>query len=227
MKVLIVDDDDIITDALQEALERDSMEVRAAHDAEGFLAVARAWNPDMVLLDIEMPGSMTGLDALRMLRRESNVPVLLITGRAGDADKALGLEYADDYMVKPVSIVELRARIRAVLRRTSQQAGEKEERRVLYVGDLMVDLDAHEASFAGRALTLTATEFKILSVLAGSAGRVYPRDELIERVWGPGTYIDPHALDVHIGSLRRKLEPDPSCPAHLQTLRGVGFRYVA
>ncbi len=224
MRVLVVDDEHNITGFLSVSLSREGHEVRVGYSAEEFLRQARAFHPDIILLDIMMPGEMSGLDALRLLRRESDVPVILITAKGEEVDKVLGLEYADDYVVKPFGVPEILARMRAVLRRARPHP--EAPAGPIRAGDLLINPETREASFAGRLLPLTLTEYGILSALAAHPGRVFPRDELVERVWGPDVYVDPRTLDVHIRSLRRKLEPDPAEPAHLLTVRGVGFRYV-
>ena len=225
MHVLVVDDDSLITEALRDALATEGYIIRTAHDAAGCLSEARTWRPDIILLDIMMPGGMTGLDALRILRRESNVPVILMSARGRDHDKVLGLEYADDYVVKPFSSVEILARVRAVMRRTSTRHPE-EPAGTIVVGDLTINAQTHEVHRDGRAVSLTPTEFRVLLVLTGRAGRLYTRQELIAGVWGGSTLVDPKALDVHIHGLRHKIEADPSNPAHVVNVRGEGFRYV-
>lgn len=225
-KVLVVDDECNITQVLRAALSREGYDVRLGNDAEEFLRLTRAWRPDIILLDIMMPGEMSGLDALRLLRRESDVPVILVSARDEEADRVLGLEYADDYIVKPFRMPETLARVRAVLRRIrSKPAGKIHS--PIRAGDLCIDLETREVTCGGRLLQLTLTEFGILSALAAHPSRVLSRDELIASVWGPDVYIDPRTLDVHIRALRRKLERDPAAPEHLITVRGIGYRYVA
>ncbi len=225
MKVLVVDDEALITLNLETALAMVGHEVRVARDAEGLLAQARVWRPDIIVLDVVMPGKMNGLDALRFLRRESDVPVILMSALGQDHDKVLGLEYADDYLVKPFSSAELVARIRAVLRRADPRPQEASAG-TIHAGELTIDQDACQAHYAGRPLSLTPTEYRILCLLAAHPGRVFSRDHLMERIWGHSAYVDPHALDVHIRGLRSKLEPDPARPLHVVTVRGMGFRYA-
>ncbi|NLC56537.1 MAG: response regulator transcription factor [Armatimonadetes bacterium] len=225
MKVLVVDDEVDLAEAVREVLSAEGFTVRLAHNAESGLALLRTWQPDAVLLDIMMPGSMTGLDALRALRPESDVPVILMSARGQEHDKVLGLEYADDYLVKPFSNAEMVARLRAVLRRAGARAADPSAG-VSRAGELAINLETGEAVFGNRPLPLTPTEYRILSILAARPGRLYPRDELMARVWGEDAYVDPHALDVHIRGLRSKLEPNPSRPAHVVTVRGMGVRYV-
>jgi DNA-binding response OmpR family regulator len=225
-KILVVDDERNITEFLRAALAREGYEVRLGFSAEDFLRQVRAWRPDLVLLDIMMPGEMSGLDALRLLRRDSDVPVILVTAKAEEAEKVLGLEYADDYVTKPFGVPEMLARLRAVLRRARPRTDERAEEPIL-AGDLRIDPQTREVLFAGQTLGLTLTEYGLLSTLAAHPGRVFPREELIARVWGQDVYVDPRTLDVHIRSLRRKLEPDPAAPQYLLTVRGVGYRWAA
>lgn len=225
MRVLVVDDEVLLAEALQEVLTQEGYEARTAASAEAGLALVRLWAPDLILLDIALPGGMSGFDLLRALRRDSDVPVILLSGRGGEADKVLGLEYADDYVVKPVGGAELVARVRALMRRAAPRA-RPEASGAIEVGALYVNLTSCEVALAGMPLSLTPTEFRILSVLAGQPGRVFSRDVLMARIWGEDAHVHPHTLDVHIRGLRRKLEPDPSSPVHIVTVRGMGFRYV-
>ncbi|HEX2999235.1 MAG TPA: response regulator transcription factor [Armatimonadota bacterium] len=224
MKVLLIDDDILVARNTQEILTLKGYEVRIGHSAEEFLALARAWDPAIVLLDVVMPGEMTGLDALRLFRKDSDVPVILVTGLKEDADKAIGLEYADDYLVKPFSHVELVARIGAVLRRAGKSNTPPRE---IHAGALCINQETHTVTYNGKVLSLTPIEYKFLSTLSAQPNRVFSREALTESVWGVDVYVDPHTLDVHIAALRRKLEPDAKQPRHLITLRGLGFRYIA
>ena len=225
MKVLVVDDDPVVTEAIQSVLRMEGYEVAVRNNGAGCIAEARAWRPDLVLLDIMMPGRMSGLDVLRVLRRDSDLPVILISARAEDSYKVLGLEYADDYLVKPFSMPEMLGRIRAVMRRAAPRAP-AEPTHLTPAGDLRINTETREVTHGKRQLTLTPLEFALLRVLAARPGRVFPRDELIAQVWGADVYVDPRTLAVHIRALRRKLEDDPARPEHLLTVRGVGFRYV-
>lgn len=224
MKVLVVDDDPAISGSLRRVLQMEGYEVSVRDTATGCLAEVRAWRPDLILLDIMMPGGMTGLDALRILRKETDLPVILITAYSEDAYKVLGLEYADDYLVKPFSMPEMLGRIRAVMRRARLNSARTA---VVEVGDLRIDTETREVTLGGRIIPLTPKEFDILLVLASRPNRVFTRDELSERVWGPNEYVDPRTLAVHIGTLRRKLADDPKRPSRVLTVRGVGFRLGA
>jgi DNA-binding response OmpR family regulator len=224
MKVLVADDDPVITESLRRVLQMEGYEVSVRSSATGCLAEVRAWRPDLILLDIMMPGGMTGLDALRIMRKETDLPVILITGHSEDAYKVLGLEYADDYLVKPFSMPEMLGRIRAVMRRARPNS---ERVAVVEAGDLRIEPETRQVTLAGQSVPLTPKEFDILLVLASRPNRVFTRDEIAERVWGPDEYVDPRTLAVHIGSLRRKLADDPKSPSRIMTIRGVGFRLAA
>lgn len=221
-KILIIEDEFSYRDALSFLLEKEGFSVTTAADGVTGLAEFDSKGAELVLLDLMMPG-MGGLEVCRELRQRSDVPVIMLTARGDEVDKVVGLELgADDYLTKPFSHRELLARIRAVLRR-SQAGGETAE--VLAVGDVRMNVDRHEVTLGGEPIQLALKEFQLLEILLRNAGRVLTRTQLISRVWGDDYVGDTKTLDVHIKRLRSKLEPDPSNPQHLLTVRGLGYRY--
>lgn len=221
-KILIIEDEFSYRDALSFLLEKEGFSVTTAADGVTGLAEFDSKGAELVLLDLMMPG-MGGLEVCRELRQRSDVPVIMLTARGDEVDKVVGLELgADDYLTKPFSHRELLARIRAVLRR-SQAGGETAE--VLAVGDVRMNVDRHEVTLDGEPIQLALKEFQLLEILLRNAGRVLTRTQLISRVWGDDYVGDTKTLDVHIKRLRSKLEPDPSNPQHLLTVRGLGYRY--
>ncbi|HLQ36112.1 MAG TPA: response regulator transcription factor [Chloroflexota bacterium] len=230
-KVLVVDDDPIMRDTLAYNLRREGYECFLAVDGTQALGMARTERPDLVLLDLMMPG-IDGLEVCRMLRRESDLPILILTAKDDEFDKVLGLEVgADDYITKPFSIRELLARVKAHLRRTEKLltagAAAADPLQEIVRGDLRILPAKHEAHMKGRAVRLTAKEYDLLQLLASNPGVVFSRDTLLERVWHfefPGATT--RTVDVHINSLRKKLEPEPSNPRYIETVRGVGYRFV-
>ena len=224
--ILIVDDDALLRRSLAFNLEQAGYRASTASTAEDALAQVRLGTPDLVLLDIGLPG-MDGLDALRRLRAQLPVPVILLTARRRGLDQIVGLEAgADDYVVKPFDIDVLLARIRAVLRRTDALPTGLSKLSPLTVGDLTIDPVAHDATWQGKAVDLAPREFDLLYALALEAGRVLSVDELLARVWGAEYVGEPQAVYVHIRWLREKLEPDPQHPRHILTVRGVGYKLV-
>jgi len=224
--ILIVDDDALLRRSLAFNLEQAGYRASTASTAEDALAQVRLGTPDLVLLDIGLPG-MDGLDALRRLRAQRSLPVILLTARRRGLDQIVGLEAgADDYVVKPFDIDVLLARIRAVLRRTDALPTGLSKLSPLTVGDLTIDPVAHDATWQGKAVDLAPREFDLLYALALEAGRVLSVDELLARVWGAEYVGEPQVVYVHIRWLREKLEPDPQHPRHILTVRGVGYKLV-
>ncbi|HEX9017498.1 MAG TPA: response regulator transcription factor [Chloroflexota bacterium] len=222
-KVLVADDDAKTVDLVKIYLERDGYNVLTAHDGARALALAREQRPDLAVLDIMMP-EISGLDVCRLLRAESSMPVILLTAKTTEADKITGLDLgADDYVAKPFSPGELAARVRAVLRRLSEQEAE-EGPRALRMEDLIVDFRRHEATKAGSSVPLTPTEFRLLKVLGAEAGRAFSRLQLVDRVLGAGYEGFERTIDVHVLNLRRKIEPDPTNPRFVLTVYGVGYK---
>jgi DNA-binding response OmpR family regulator len=224
--ILMVEDEPSITDPLTEALEREGFDSAVARTAAEGVSLAGDLEPDLVLLDVMLPDG-SGYDACRELRRQSEVPIIMLTARGEETDRIVGLEVgADDYVVKPFSARELVARIRAVLRRArsaERSAGDEP----LEVGDLLLDQAKHEVTQAGRPIELTRKEFEVLRLLMRNAGTVVSRDQLIEDVWDMNWFGPTKTLDVHVSALRKKLGDDPAAPRYVHTVRGVGFRFAA
>jgi DNA-binding response OmpR family regulator len=222
--VLIAEDHRDIADSVAYSLGQEGYEVEVARDGEGGLAAARGREPDLIILDLMLPG-MGGLDVFRAIRRHSVVPVIMLTAKAGEADRVTGIELgADDYITKPFSMRELVARVRMVLRRAS--ARDDEATPTLRSGDLEIDTDAHTVTLGGRPLELAPREFALLVVLARNAGRALTRGVLLEQAWGTSEYIDERTVDVHVRWLRRKIEKVPASPERILTVRGMGYRFV-
>jgi len=223
-KILVVDDEPGIISNVRAYLEREGYAVQTAQDGASALRLARSFSPDLVVLDIMLPG-IDGLEVLRQLRQESAVYVLLLTARTEEMDKVIGLTVgADDYLTKPFSPRELVARIKAILRR-GRGAAEPTAAATLTFGDLRIDPAAHRAWKGDAAVDLTAIEFNLLYALAKHQGRVLSREQLIEQVWGYDYYGDDRVVDVHLGRLRKKIEDNPEHPQLVVTVRGVGYRF--
>ncbi|HEY2917159.1 MAG TPA: response regulator transcription factor [Candidatus Limnocylindrales bacterium] len=221
--VLVVDDEPKIVQLARDYLEHAGFEVVTTGDGAQALQVARSRRPDLIVLDLGLPG-MDGLDVTKALRAESDVPVVILTARDDEVDKIVGLELgADDYLTKPFSPRELVARVRTVLRR-SERAATAEPAARLVAGDLVVDRERHAVEVAGRPVDLTATEFSILATLAARPGRVFTRSQLLDAVHGVAFESYERAIDAHVKNIRRKLEPDPHAPRYLITVHGVGYR---
>lgn len=219
--VLVVDDELKITRLVRDYLEQAGFVVVTASDGKGALVAARQTKPDLVVLDLGLPG-MDGLEVIRKLRSTSGVPVVVITARAEEADRIVGLEMgADDYLVKPFSPKELVARVRAVLRRTDGPFTGSE---ILRVTDLVIDAGRRQVTVANKTIDLTPTEFDLLHALAAQPGRVFTRGQLLEVVHGIAVESYNRAIDAHIKNIRRKLEPDPSKPRYLMTVHGIGYK---
>jgi len=219
-KVLVVDDDVKTVELVKLYLNRDGYRVLTAYDGAEALRLAREGYPDLIVLDLMLPG-IDGLEICRTLRGESDVPIIMLTAKTTDQDKLIGLDLgADDYVTKPFSPRELAARVRVVLRRLPGERGPDEIKR----GELTVNFLRHEASLAGRSLNLTTVEFKLLGVLAKEPGRVFSRVQLIDEALGYDFEGFDRTIDVHILNLRRKLEPDPGHPKYLKTVYGAGYK---
>ncbi len=224
-RILIVDDNQKIIDVVQAYLEKDGYRVLTALNGLDALELARYRQPDLIVLDLLLPG-MDGLDVCRVLRGEDNeVPIIMLTAKTTEADKLIGLELgADDYVTKPFSPRELVARVRAVLRRVGER--EDLDPPEIQRGDLVVDLARHEVRLSGTPIHLTPTEFTLLEVLIREPGRAFSRLELLDKVFGFDFEGLERTVDVHVMNLRRKIEPDPSQPTFVQTVYGVGYRFV-
>ncbi|HYZ19874.1 MAG TPA: response regulator transcription factor [Gaiellaceae bacterium] len=224
-RILIVDDEPAIVDAVGYALRTEGFETDAADDGERALDAAANGTYDLVLLDLNLPG-ISGIEVCRRLRESSEVPVIMLTARDSEVDLVLGLEVgADDYVKKPFSMTELISRVRATLRRRSLDLEGDTSRRT--VGDLEIDAVRHEVVVNGRSVSLTPSEFKLLARLAEHPGRVFTRRELMQHLWDSDYVGDERACDSHMANLRRKLERDPARPARLVSVRGVGYKLAA
>jgi len=219
-RVLVVDDDAKTVELVKLYLNRDGYRVFTAYDGVEALRLARESRPDLIVLDLMLPG-IDGLEVCRTLRNESDVPIIMLTARTTDQDKLTGLGLgADDYVTKPFSPRELAARVRAVLRRLPGERGPDE----IKVGELTVNLLKHEAYLADRPLNLTSVEFRLLGVLVKEPGRVFSRDQIVEKALGYDFEGFDRTVDVHILNLRRKLEADPSHPRYIKTVYGAGYK---
>jgi two-component system, OmpR family, response regulator RegX3 len=222
--VLIVEDEESFVEALVVGLKREGFLVKVARDGIEALEVFDAARPDLVLLDVMLP-RLSGVDVCREIRSRSRVPIIMITAKGSEIDTVVGLEVgADDYVTKPYRLRELVARMRAVLRR-APRAAEPHATDVLEVGDVRLDPERHEVWVRGTEVALPLKEFELLELLLENAGRVLPRETLIDRVWGPHYVGDTKTLDVHVKRLRSKVEDDPANPRRITTIRGLGYRY--
>jgi two-component system response regulator RegX3 len=224
--VLLVEDEESYVEALQVGLKREGFRVEVARD--GFEALDRfdIVRPDIVLLDVMLP-RISGIDVCRQLRKRSQVPIIMVTAKSAEIDTVVGLEVgADDYVTKPYRIRELVARMRAVLRRNAREGGGQEVGPgAIVVGDVTIDPDEHLVTVRGEPMRLPLKEFELLHILLANAGRVLPREVLIDRVWGSDYVGDTKTLDVHVKRLRSKLEADPANPQRIVTIRGLGYKY--
>jgi len=224
-RILVVDDEPAIVDAVVYALRRDGFDVDTAADGREALEAARAGSYDVLVLDLMLP-EVSGLDVCRMLRAESDVPIVMLTARDAEVDRVLGLELgADDYVTKPFSTAELVSRVRAILRRreldrTPAQGG------VVRVGNLELDLVRHRVRVDGREVELTPSELSVLSLLAGAPDRVFTRREIMQHLWNSTFVGSERACDIHVSNLRKKIERDPARPERLLTVRSAGYKLV-
>jgi two-component system alkaline phosphatase synthesis response regulator PhoP len=220
--ILVVDDEARIVKLVRDYLERAGLTVLSARDGETALALARRERPDLIILDLMLPG-VDGLDVCRRLRQESGVPIIMLTARVEEADRVVGLELgADDYVTKPFSPRELVARVRATLRRAEGQVGPAT---VIRAGDVELDTAALAATVGGEPVDLTPTEFHLLAALARQPGRIFSREQLLEAVHGVAFEGYDRSIDSHVKNIRRKIEPDPHRPRYIQTVYGVGYRF--
>jgi len=226
-RILVVEDEESISQPFAEALRRAGFEALVTATAAGALRLAEDAEPDLVLLDLTLPDG-DGRDVCRELRRHSDVPIVMLTARGTEMDKIVGLELgADDYVVKPFSAREVISRIRAVLRRSAPRDGRGADEGPVLIGELELDPAARTARLAGGELELSRKEFDLLAELMRNAGRVVKREDLMSKVWDVNWFGSTKTLDVHIGWLRRKLGDDPNEPRYIETVRGVGFRFAA
>lgn len=223
----MVDDEKLIVKGIRFSLEQDGMEVDCAYDGEEALRMARETVYDMILLDIMLP-KMDGFAVCQQIREFSDMPIVMLTAKGDDMDKILGLEYgADDYITKPFNILEVKARIKAIMRRTSGNAQKKkeEESKVVEAGDLRLDCESRRLFIRGREVNLTAKEFDLLELLVNHPNKVYGRENLLNLVWGYEYPGDVRTVDVHVRRLREKIESNPSEPRYVHTKWGVGYYY--
>jgi DNA-binding response OmpR family regulator len=223
-RILIVEDEAAIADSVAYTLKREGFETRVAADGEAGLNLAAEFKPDLVILDLMLPG-LGGLEVCRLLRRSSPVPIIMLTAKAEEVDRVVGLEVgADDYVTKPFSMRELVARVRAVLRRqelATQAPGEPR----FDDGRLVVDLERPSVQVEGKEIALSPRELALLRVLLAHRGRARTRQQLLDEAWGEDEYVDPRTVDVHVRWLRQKIEPEPERPRYIETVRGVGYRF--
>ncbi len=222
MKLLIVDDEPAILETVETKMRREGFSTFTAESAEEGLRLFRKVRPDLVILDIMLPGR-SGFDLCRTIRKDSATPILFVSARADEDDRVRGLELgADDYMVKPFNLGELAARVKAILRRATGEALQE----TLERGNLRIDPRSHEATLDGEPLALSPKEFALLSFFAKNPGQVFSRETLLDRVWGRDAFVSARTVDVHIRWLRTRIEPEPDNPVRLLTIRGVGYKFV-
>ncbi len=227
-KVLVVDDEKLIVKGLRFSLEQDGMEVDCAYDGEEALQAAKEKAYDVILLDVMLP-KFTGFEVCQQIREYSDVPIIMLTAKGDDMDKILGLEYgADDYITKPFNILEVKARIKAIMRRsTKKEAKPAENPSVRVFGEMKVDVESRRVFLDGKEVNLTMKEFDLLELLLNNPGRVYSREKLLNDVWGYEYLGDVRTVDVHVRRLREKIEKAPSDPKYIHTKWGVGYYFQA
>ena len=224
-KVLVVDDEKLIVKGIRFSLLQDDMEVDCAYDGEEALNLAKSNAYDMILLDVMLP-KMDGIEVCQAIREFSEVPIIMLTAKGDDMDKILGLEYgADDYITKPFNILEVKARIKAIMRRTSPAKVVKEQTSVIEKGDIKLDCDSRRLFINDEEINLTAREFELLEILVKNENKVYSRESLLNLVWGKDYPGDVRTVDVHVRRLREKIETNPSEPKYVHTKWGVGYYY--
>ncbi len=223
--VLLIDDERKLTDPLRSSFERAGYQITIANDGHTGLSLALVERPDVIVLDVMMPG-LDGWRVCEAIRQHSNVPIIMLTALDDSLDRIRGLELgADDYLVKPFGFKEIEAHIRAMLRRVQLDRGNQMPRQIS-VGDIVLDLEAHTVTRGGKEIAMRQKEFEILSLLMNNIGKVVTRERLFDEVWGTDWLGDTRTLDVHMSWIRAKLETDPTNPIYLQTIRGVGYRFT-
>ena len=224
-RVLVVDDEKLIVKGIRFSLEQDGMEVDCAYDGEEALKLAKENAYDIILLDIMLP-KYDGFEVCQQIREYSDVPIVMLTAKGDDMDKILGLEYgADDYITKPFNILEVKARIKAIIRRTSKRDKDQSSDKVIKKGDMQIDCESRRVVIGDREINLTAKEFDLLELLAMNPNKVYSRENLLNIVWGYEYPGDARTVDVHIRRLREKIEANPSDPKYVYTKWGVGYYF--
>ncbi|MDR0963666.1 MAG: response regulator transcription factor [Clostridium sp.] len=225
-RILVVDDEKLIVKGIKFSLEQDDMQVDCAFDGEEALAMAKENTYDMILLDLMLP-KIGGYEVCQQIREFSQVPILMLTAKGDDMDKILGLEYgADDYITKPFNILEVKARIKAIMRRTDPKKNAQQTPQILEVRNLRLDHDGRRTYIDGREVGLTAKEFELLELLITNPNKVYSRDKLLSLVWGTDYPGDVRTVDVHVRRLREKIEQNPSEPQYVHTKWGVGYYFL-
>ena len=224
-KVLVVDDEKLIVKGIRFSLEQDGMKVDCAYDGEEAIRLALENKYDMILLDVMLP-KFDGLQVCQQIREHSDVPIIMLTAKGEDMDKILGLEYgADDYITKPFNILEVKARIKAIFRRTEKKDSDREEQKVIIKKDMKIDCESRRVFVEEKEINLTAKEFDLLERLAMNPNKVFSREELLNIVWGYEYPGDARTVDVHIRRLREKIETNPSDPKYVYTKWGVGYYF--
>ena len=227
-KILVVEDEENILEAIKYSLTSEGFDVYGAEDGEKGLEMARELVPDLVLLDVMLP-KIDGFEVCRMLRKDMDLPVFMLSAKAEEIDRVVGLEIgADDYITKPFSMRELVVRVRNSLRRRSLASSENnssDSKEIIKAGDLEIDLTSHVIKLSGENLEMKPREFDLLVMLASSKGRAFTRDQILERLWGHEYIGDIRTVDVHVRWIREKIEVDPGKPSRIMTIRGVGYRF--
>lgn len=222
-KVLVVDDEKLIVKGIRFSLEQDGMEVDCAYDGEEALEAAKQNEYDVVLLDVMLP-KLTGFEVCQQIREFSNMPIIMLTAKGDDMDKILGLEYgADDYITKPFNILEVKARIKAIMRRSGRKSDSESRSKIVTFGELKIDCESRRVYINNKEVNLTAKEFDLLELLIFNPNKVYSRENLLNTVWGYDYPGDVRTVDVHIRRLREKIEDNPSEPKYIHTKWGVGY----
>ena len=225
-KVLVVDDEKLIVKGIKFSLEQDDMKVDCAYDGEEALEMVKQNEYDVMLLDIMLP-KMSGLEVCQQIREFSDIPIIMLTAKGDDMDKILGLEYgADDYITKPFNILEVKARIKAIMRRRATKNTTKDTGKQKLIRGLMIDVEARRVTVDDKPINLTAKEFDLLELLIFNVNKVYSREELLKTVWGEDYPGDVRTVDVHIRRLREKIEKNPGDPKYVQTKWGVGYYFL-
>lgn len=224
-RVLVVDDEKLIVKGLKFSLEQDDITVDCAYDGEEALELAKKTEYDMVFLDVMLP-KLNGYEVCQEIREFSNMPIIMVTAKGDDMDKILGLDYgADDYITKPFNILEVKARMKAIMRRSTKKEAKAEKVTRIEFGDLSVDCESRRVYVAGKEVNLTAKEFDLLELLIHTPNKVYSRKDLLKLVWGSDYPGDERTVDVHIRRLREKIEPNPGDPKYIHTKWGVGYYF--
>ncbi len=227
-KILVVDDEKLIVKGIKFSLEQDGMEIHTAYDGEEALNLIEQNKYDLIVLDVMLP-KKDGFEVCQTIRMTSDIPVIMLTAKDGDMDKILGLEYgADDYLTKPFNILELKARIKAILRRSSnfKQTKKEDESNVITIRGLKMNLDISQVEVDDKLVNLTSTEFELLELFMQNPKKVYSREDLLNIIWGDQHIADTRTVDVHVRRLREKIESKPSSPQYIQTKWGVGYYIV-